>query len=379
VLTGIATLADPSSGADFALARFNPNGSLDSGFGAGGMLTTDFGDTHDVGLSVVLQPDGKIVVAGGTRHFGVRASNPYDFALARYNANGSLDTSFGAGGHTSTDFGGFDNVATGVALQPDGKIVATGTGFDPGSGSSPPELELARYNTDGSLDPTFDADGRVMLGSAEGSDVAVVRGKIVAAGRSGNNIALFRYDGAGSLDRTFGHDGIAMAILPEYALADELAIQPDGEIVVAGSTASNGGDFAVARFNPDGSVDPAFGARGAATTDLQGNSYEWAGGLVLERDGKIVLAGPTVAPGSPVADFALVRYLGAACVVPNIKQRALAAARKAIAKANCTLGNVRRAFSARVKTGHVISQKPAAGRRLRYGAKVRLVVSRGRR
>ena len=113
----------------------------------------------------------------------------------------------------------------------------------------------------------------------------------------------------GSLDRTFGHDGIAMAILPEYALADELAIQPDGEIVVAGSTASNGGDFAVARFNPDGSVDPAFGARGAATTDLQGNSYEWAGGLVLERDGKIVLAGPTVAPGSPVADFALVRYL----------------------------------------------------------------------
>src|SRR6266536_6144139 len=133
-------LAAGLSGAgDFALARYNADGSLDPSFGSGGKVTTDFGG-FDLALGVALQSDGKIVAAG-------QGGSSFDFALARYNADGSLDTSFGSGGKVTTDFGVFD-AATAVAIQRDGKIVATGSTFSSGF----QQFALARYNADGSLD-----------------------------------------------------------------------------------------------------------------------------------------------------------------------------------------------------------------------------------
>src|SRR5438128_1850053 len=116
-----AGVAKTSRSQDFALARYNPNGSLDATFGTGGKVTTDFAGNDDPAFAVVLQSDGKIVVAGGAK-----TSRSQDFALARYNANGSLDATFGTGGKVTTDFAGNDDEAHALVFQPDGKLVAAG-------------------------------------------------------------------------------------------------------------------------------------------------------------------------------------------------------------------------------------------------------------
>jgi uncharacterized delta-60 repeat protein/uncharacterized repeat protein (TIGR01451 family) len=131
-----AGFADSGSGSDFALARYNPDGSLDASFGTGGKVTTDFAGGSDSAFGVALQADGKIVAAG----FADSGSRG-DFALARYNPDGSLDASFGTGGKVTTDFAGSGDEAFGVALQADGKIVAAGFA---GSGSRG-DFALARY------------------------------------------------------------------------------------------------------------------------------------------------------------------------------------------------------------------------------------------
>ena len=132
VAAGLGNFAGPGTG-DFALARYNPDGSLDTSFGSGGKVTTDFGG-FDAASAVAIQPDGKIIAAG--------RSGSGDFALARYNPDGSLDSSFGSGGKVTTDFGGFDS-AFGVALQADGKIVAAG--FQATSTQRGTDIAVARY------------------------------------------------------------------------------------------------------------------------------------------------------------------------------------------------------------------------------------------
>src|SRR5205823_5199649 len=137
---------------DFAVARYNADGSLDTTFGSGGTVTTNFGPgaTYDDADGVAIQSDGKIVVAGTCN----RGGSDNVFAVARYNADGSLDSTFGSGGTVTTDFGlgGSDDSAYAVALQPDGKIVAAGATY---LGGVPGDFALARYNPDGTLDSTF--------------------------------------------------------------------------------------------------------------------------------------------------------------------------------------------------------------------------------
>ncbi len=191
------------TGSDFALARYNADGSLDSSFDGDGKLTTDLGGGGDGGADVAVQADGKIVVVGGSTG---------GFALARYNADGSLDPSFDGDGKRTTEFGGSGGTANGVALQPDGKIVAAGHG---GAG-----FALARYNTDGSLDSSFDGDGKQTTEFAGGAAAAVALqgdGKIVAVGRAvgdGMDFALSRYNADGSLDSSFDGDGKQITAIP---------------------------------------------------------------------------------------------------------------------------------------------------------------------
>jgi uncharacterized delta-60 repeat protein len=297
------------AGSDFALARYGRDGSLDPTWGAGGRVTTDFDGRAEHAASIALQPDGKVVAAGGSSV----APNNADFALARYNANGSLDATFGAAGRVLTDYEAGNDAAFAVALQADGKIVAAGLSVTAGTGN----LALARYNTDGSLDGTFDGDGRVSLDVAGGFDrahaVAVQSdGRIVVAGMgwqgSQYHFVVARYLSSGALDPTFGFGGTVLTGFGGATNgANALAIQPDGRIVAAGSAlGATGGEFALARYLANGAPDPSFDGDGILTTDV-GGYHDTARALALQPDGRIVAAGDTRIV-DVTSDVALARY-----------------------------------------------------------------------
>ncbi len=270
-------------------------GDLDTSFGGDGIVTTDLGSYYDSGKSMVLQPDGKIVMADDTGYPN------YDIAVLRYNSNGSLDTTFSGDGKLTTDLGGEDSGKS-MVLQPDGKIVVAGGIFD---------FAVARLNSNGSLDTTFSDDGIVTTDLGDefewSSDLALQPdGKIVLAGNSGDasgyhpaNIAMVRYNSNGSLDTTFSGDGKLTTDLGSlYDFANSVVVQPDGKIVVAGDSDSN---FALVRYNSNGSLDTTLSSNGQLITDL--GSYEHGNSIALQPDGKIVVG------GSSGNDFAVVRYL----------------------------------------------------------------------
>jgi uncharacterized delta-60 repeat protein len=302
--------------ADFALARYNSDGSLDASFGMGGMVTTDFLDIFDQANALALQPDGKIVAAGISGNQMDRA----DFALARYSSDGSLDESFGNGGRVVTDFAGGLESVLGIALRPDGRIVAAGASFLGTTG----DFALARYNTDGSLDPSFGAGGKVstdFFGFSDGANAVrlLPDGRIIAAGSAFsssklNDFALARYDTEGSLDLSFGSGGKVVTDFFGFTdRATALAVQPDGRIVAAGAANNLNGagfDFALSRYNSDGSLDSSFADGGRATTDFLG-IVDSAVDIVLQPDGRIVAVG--LASNDRLGllvDFAISRYDG---------------------------------------------------------------------
>ena len=379
VVAGGVAIPGSGTAADFALARYNPNGSLDTSFDGDGKVITDFAAAVDGAFSVAVQPDGKIVAAGVSRPSG---SEPFDFAVARYNPDGSPDSSFDGDGRTTTPIAdGSNDSASDLAIQTDGKIVVGGTYFQlPGSGGG---AVLVRYAADGSLDSSFDGDGKAVLSSVTARIEGLALqsdGKIVTTGQSGSgNFSVTRFTSTGSLDATFGSGGTAVAPFDLSASSNAVAIQRDGKIV-AGGTGPEGHDFAVARFQPGGGVDTRFGSGGIVQTELAGPAGSDIGSnLAIAADGKIVLAGSTSPSSStPVFDFATARYLGIAyCVVPKLKRATIRIARARLANNRCRLGKVRRAFSRKVRKGRVISQSPRPGRRLVDGAKVKVVVSRG--
>jgi uncharacterized delta-60 repeat protein len=290
------------------IARYNPNGTLDTTFSGDGKQRTDFGSGADEATGVAVQGDGKIVVVGGG---GVDGEGFLDFAVARYNPNGSLDTSFSGDGKQRTDLGG-DDEASGVALQPNGKIVAVGTGG--GGPENPPAFALARYNPNGSLDTTFSGDGKQTtdFGYTANGVALQANGKIVAVGHARpGDFGLARYNPNGSLDTTFSGDGLQTTDFG-FGADDEatgVALQGDGKIVAAGyaSGGATGGDFALARYNPNGTLDSSFSGDGRRRTDFGGNDR--ANGVALQANGRIVLAGDGLGPDQ-TRDFALARYLG---------------------------------------------------------------------
>ena len=293
-----------SGSADFALARYNPDGSLDASFSADGMQTVDFSGGIDYGYAIALQGDGKILVAGASKGLN------YNIALARCNADGSLDTTFDGDGKLTTDFSAGEDRADDLALQSDGKIIAAGyaTGVTR-------DFALARYNADGSLDTAFDGDGKLTTDFAGNPDLALAieleaGGKIVAVGYNDNpandDFALARYNADGSLDSTFSGDGL---LVTDLAGGDDsaygLALLADGRLLAVGAGYLNKSDFAAARYFPDGSLDTSLDGDGILLTDLFG-SIEDSTGAVLQRDGKIVVVGYTMA--TPSIDFAIARY-----------------------------------------------------------------------
>src|SRR5262245_10342522 len=291
----------------FALVRYESDGSLDTGFGTNGVAITDVTPKADFAYAMALQPDGKIVLAGDVGCCGPRRR----FGVVRYNADGSLDTSFGGDGSVTTDISAYPDDALAMALQPDGKIVvAGGAGF----GKPNERFVLVRYGTDGSLDAGFGGDGVVLTNLTPKPDVAFgiavqPDGRIVAAGGArlgpGNPVwGLARYDADGSLDTSFDGDG---KVLTDFTRGDDdaysVAVQPDGRIVAAGQAGSFNTRFALARYHPDGSLDTDFGGDGRITTDLT-RGYDSAYAVVVQPGGEIVAAGT-----AGFARFAVARYL----------------------------------------------------------------------
>ena len=302
--TGVALQADGkivvvggTLESDFAVARYNPNGSLDTSFSGDGKQTTDFGGREGA-RGVAVQADGKIVVAG-TSSIGPGGTHNGNFALARYNPNGSLDTSFSGDGEQTTIFDG-DDQANGVALQADGKIVAVGFGGAFG------DFVLARYNTNGSLDTSFSGDGKQKtdFANVDGAGAVAIQadGKIVAVGGTGDDFALARYNPNGTLDTSFSSDGLQTTDFGGGAAANGVALQTDGKIVAVGGAAN----FALARYNTDGSLDTTFSGDGMETTDFAGS--DTARGVALQTDGKIVAVGALDTSFLGFAKMALARY-----------------------------------------------------------------------
>jgi uncharacterized delta-60 repeat protein len=310
---------------DFGVVRFNANGSLDNtfdndgNFDRDGIQSTDiYRESFEIAGDLAIQPDGKIVVVGTTL-FQNRPS--YDFAVVRYNANGNLDTTFDNDGQfgsndgiqTTDIFNGSSDWARGVALQSDGKIVVVGTTFIDDDW----DIAVVRYNYDGTLDETFDDDGLsfdldgiqttdIFDGSEDYAVAVAIQsdGKIVVAGTvdlyGGDefDLALLRYNPNGTLDTTFDvrglydHDGIVTDSFGETLKVRDLAIQDDGKIVVFGSVYADSTDsLLVVRYLPNGDLDRDFGTHGYATVSVPGASELYAGGMVIQRDGKIVVTG----------------------------------------------------------------------------------------
>jgi uncharacterized delta-60 repeat protein len=289
------------------------SGDLDPTFGGDGVVRTDLTPAEEDGFAVTIQPDGKIVVVG---EMGIGGANPR-VAVVRYETDGALDPSFGGGdGKVGIDFTPGDDFAYAVRIQANGKILVAGAAAYFSSNS---RFALARLTSDGSLDPTFGGDGRVVTNLTSSYDwangmVLQPNGKIVvvgsvSAGSSNSKIGVLRYRSDGSLDPTFSGDGIVLAD-PTRTYDDGLAIgiEADGPIVVAGGAGFDGPNerFVAMALKRDGSLDHHFGADGMVFTDLTSKA-DVPYGLAIQSDGKIVVAGGA-AQGPSDPKFAVVRY-----------------------------------------------------------------------
>jgi uncharacterized delta-60 repeat protein len=300
---------------DVVVVRYTSRGRLDTSFGRGGKVLTDFSPstkTYDYARALVLQRDSKLVVAGDSVSFSLNSGRR---ALARYTPRGRLDRSFGKNGKVLSRAGASGGAAD-AAIQQDGKIVTAGSG--------PAGFVLARYTPQGRLDRSFGRGGTVSTKLRSFSDAAAVAiqrdGKIVVVGAADLDFEIARYTVAGKLDRSFGNGGkvltnIGFVTQPgggRYSSDDHAlsaAIQADGKLVVAGSSDALSlvgekgcclQDFALVRYTADGSVDRSFGNGGKVLTAFGGDSY--AEGVVIQPDGKIVAA------GGGAGRFVLARY-----------------------------------------------------------------------
>lgn len=334
---------------DFSLVRYESDGTIDPTFNTDGRVTTSLGGTtstdHNRIHALAIQPaDQKIIVAGVYNNSGND-----DFTLARYNTDGALDTSFDTDGIVQTQINTNAEEINALALQSDGKIVVAGRSFTNDSIHSSTlhnpndsndlhhddnlpnhhDITLARYLADGSLDTAFisdppfdqfdpvDTPGIVTTPIGKGSfaEAMVIQsdGKIVVAGHSNSgttfDFALVRYNVNGSLDTTFDTDGIVTtAVGPGHDFAKALAIQTDGKILVAGMAFldSTAEQFALVRYNSDGSLDTAFDTDGIVTTVIGIGSQAFS--IALQTDGKILLGGFSISATNN-RDFTIARYL----------------------------------------------------------------------
>jgi len=300
---------------DIAIARYNTDGSLDITFDNDGKTITSIGNGPESAQALMIQNDGKIVVTG----YAYNGFN-YDFALVRYNIDGSLDSTFDTDGKVVSHLGIGSDRGLAIAQQSDNKIVIGGYSI----GANFSDFALLRYNPNGSLDSTFDNDGKVLTRIGNFNDIIYgiaiqSDGKIIAAGvtDSGttnstyNNFAIIRYNINGSLDSTFATNGIAsIDFANNNDIAKSVAIQNDNKIIIAGTSYNieSINDFALLRLNSNGTIDNTFGNNGKVTSVLTNSDSETANTVLLQNDGKIILTGGSYSFNTDNYVFAIARY-----------------------------------------------------------------------
>jgi len=300
IVAGGGTLSQDATTFSFALVRYDPVGVPDPSFGTDGIVITPAPGSGEI-MSLVLQPDGKIVGLGYTYD-----GSQYDQVLVRYDATGAPDPTFGVGGMVVSDIGPGRGFPRTLLLQPDGRLVTLGDEYGPGYGLA---FALSRFEPDGSVDATFGTGGETitMMPSFENLGGGALRddGRIVAAGQSGFKVTLAQYLTDGTLDPGFGTSGIVSSAVMESGNA--VVVLGDGKLIVGGNVYNGANyDFALARFDADGGLDATFGTGGVTKTAV-GTSDDFPAALALARNDKILLAGSS-ATSLFTSNFAVVRY-----------------------------------------------------------------------
>lgn len=273
-----------------AIARFTPAGVLDTTFSGDGRRTINFSPGIEFGDDLVIDDSGRIVVGG------LAVIGGFDrFSLSRFNPDGSVDTTFSGDGWVTTDIGPGHDFVMALAIQQDGKLVATGLSGGQDQGADE-RVAVVRYDIDGSLDPTFSGDGMVTRNTVAGyEDAAAVSvqadGKIVVAGESAQRLLLLRYSTTGVLDPTFSGDGIHITDRPNTPeWISDIRLQDDGDIVFSGGHGGGGGRMLLGRFLASGAPDTSFSGDGFALLDFSPN-FDVAWDVAIAPDGAVVGVG----------------------------------------------------------------------------------------
>jgi uncharacterized delta-60 repeat protein len=297
---------------DFAILRLLPDGTPDSTFGINAWAVNDLGTQYEFPNCVALQADGKIVAAG-------RKAAPVlsDITMVRYHPDGRVDSLFGNNGIVETNIREEDE-AFAIAIQPDGQIILAGFASISASG----DFAVARYNPDGTLDKFFGEGGKVItdIDGVNASDyikamVLLPDGKILVVGNANNSffdgqadVGMVRYDQNGILDPEFGVGGIKVTSFGAFTNSHGLAVQPDGKILFGGVSNAIEEDkrWLLARFQSNGSLDEGFGTAGFTTTKVPGNN-DYATAVHIQSDSRIIMTG--MSGSNPDIDFAAARYI----------------------------------------------------------------------
>jgi uncharacterized delta-60 repeat protein len=296
---------------DFALARLLPNGAPDVVFGNSGTVITPFSNSNNEISGIAVKADGSIVAVGYSTEDGAI----HTFALAQYTSNGAPDIAFGNAGKITTNFDGGLAYAKSITFQTDGKYLVAG--YAASNLDFDYDFAAARYKTDGSLDSTFGINGKLITSFGNTDQVTGIvlqpDNKIILSGSSFNSsgmsdIAIARYQVNGQLDSSFGSNGKTLdATLPDIA-ANGIILRPDGKLVVAGSEyESNVESFLVSQYLSNGAVDSFFGTNGKTLTTF-GSHYDQAKAIALQQDGKIIAAGVGGEVANGTLNIALTRY-----------------------------------------------------------------------
>lgn len=277
------------SAASSILAR---PGDLDPFFGDNGKVIKRWGGGEDSFKDVLQLPDGKVLV--------LAKDAPFNIILARYNANGTIDTTFDGDGFAIHWLGAM-SFGYEMALQPDGKIVVVGASRQT---NPQDDVMVLRFNPDGTFDTTFNGTGKFFRNLSTGNDVATdvyiqPDGKIVIAGHTNaetsdaTDIILMRFNPNGSLDTTFDTDGLVITSTPGDArdLATAVEVLPDGKMIVLGSTRPNQSPFPqfllFAKYESNGALDTSFGTGGLKTHYYGDEIYPTPASMIVQPDGKI--------------------------------------------------------------------------------------------
>jgi uncharacterized delta-60 repeat protein len=293
-----------ANGTDFCVARFNTNGQLDNTFDADGIAIIDFSGKTDEAFDLAIQNDGKIIVVGSAN-----LSTNLDIAIIRLNADGSLDNTFGTNGKVTTNISGTSNdAASKVAIQADGKIIIIGSGGTDLFNAN----VIARYNADGSLDNTFDTDGKLPgVSFAPGSintlsDIKILAdGKILISGSSSNQPAVGKLNANGSFDLTFNTTG--KLVINETIFGGNIcliAVQFDGKLVMSYGSGTTS-ELKLLRLETTGTMDASFGTAGKSSINIGANN-DYATAITALGNGKIIISGSTYANSSNT-DFFVAR------------------------------------------------------------------------